>query len=91
MSTSLFQPFPTAVLGASLPTKFTFPFYYEPHPLSVLAAQALQEHLKTQKEWHHNFGLTPDEEGLEIGKMFGVLVVQNRQNELGYLWAFSEN
>lgn len=89
MSTSLFQPFPTAVLGASLPTKFTFPFYYEPHPLSMLAAQALQKHLKTQKEWHHNFGLTPDEEGLEIGKMFGVLVVQNRQNELGYLWTFS--
>ncbi|WNM18282.1 RluA family pseudouridine synthase [Flavobacterium capsici] len=89
MTASLFQFFPTDVLGEALPEKFTFPFYYEPHPLSVYAADLLKEYLATQTEWKHNFGLNPDEKGLEIGKMFGVLVVQNQQGELGYLWAFS--
>lgn len=71
-----------------LPKQFTFPFYYEPHPLCVLASQELQQYLKTQNEWHHNFGITKNE--IEpIGKMFGVLLVQNTKNEIGYLAAFS--
>lgn len=37
----------------------------------------------------HNFGLDDKQEGLVIGKMFGVLVVQNKEGELGYLAAFS--
>lgn len=72
-----------------LPERFTFPFYYEPHPLCLVAAKELQQHLETQTEWQHNFGLIPDKEGLVIGKMFGVLVVQNQAGELGYLAAFS--
>lgn len=38
-----------------------------------------------------NLGLLPSEStfGKELGKMFGVLVVQNQQGELGYLSAFS--
>ncbi|WED22894.1 pseudouridine synthase [Vibrio sp. JC009] len=72
----------------SLPEKFTFPFCYEPHPLCELAANELQRHLKTQTSWKHNFGLEGESEGA-IGKMFGVLVVQNQAGELGYLSAFS--
>lgn len=71
-----------------LPKQFTFPFYYEPHPLCVQASLELQQYLKTQNEWHHNFGITKNE--IEpIGKMFGVLLVQNIKNEIGYLAAFS--
>ena len=73
----------------SLPDKFTFPFYYQPHPLCKLAAKELQEYLKTQTDFEHNFGLDETKKGLVIGKMFGVLVVQNQQNEIGYLSAFS--
>ncbi len=73
----------------TLPDKFTFPFYYKPHPLCELASKELQEHLKTQSDWEHNFGLDPNKKGEIIGKMFGVLVVQNQQNEIGYLAAFS--
>ncbi|MGX7666622.1 RluA family pseudouridine synthase [Flavobacterium pedocola] len=73
----------------SFPERFTFPFYYEPHPLALLAAKELQQHLENQKEWEHNFGLEENQEGLVIGKMFGVLVVRNSANELGYLAAFS--
>jgi len=72
-----------------LPEKFTYPFYYEAHELSVLAAKALQNHLLTQNSWIHDFGIDHYIEGTNIGKMFGVLVVQNDQNELGYLCAFS--
>ena len=89
MSCHLFQVFTTDISGISLPDKFTFPFYYEPHPLSIIAAKALQNYLETQNDFQHNFGLNKNQEGLVIGKMFGVLVVQNQKNELGFLWAFS--
>lgn len=84
-----FIPFRQSTDTISLPEQFTFPFYYDPHPLSLLAAKELQEHLQTQTEWEHNFGLNPEQSGLVIGKMFGVMVVQNDQGELGYLAAFS--
>jgi tRNA pseudouridine32 synthase / 23S rRNA pseudouridine746 synthase len=73
--------------GDALPKHFTFPFSYEPHPLSRLAAKQLQTHIEEQTDWKHDFGLTGNEAGL--GKMFGVLVVQNEAQELGYLAAFS--
>ena len=73
----------------SLPDRFTFPFDYQPHPLSLIAVKELQHRLRTQAEWKHNFGLDEDQDGMVIGKMFGVLVVQNEQKEIGYLAAFS--
>lgn len=75
--------------GISLPEKFTFPFYYEPHELSVMAANELQNYLETQTDFEHNFGLDNDSDRLVIGKMFGVLVVLNNEGKLGCLWAFS--
>ncbi|GAA4770001.1 MULTISPECIES: RluA family pseudouridine synthase [Flavobacterium] len=89
MPTSLFQNFKANISGIALPEKFNFPFYYEPHELSQIAAQELQSYLETQSDFEHNFGLNDEQEGLVIGKMFGVLVCQNQQGELGYLWAFS--
>jgi tRNA pseudouridine32 synthase / 23S rRNA pseudouridine746 synthase len=73
----------------ALPEKFTFPFYYEPHALSKIAAQELQDYLLNKAEWEHNFGLEKNQEGLVIGKMFGVLVVREQNGTLGYLAAFS--
>jgi tRNA pseudouridine32 synthase/23S rRNA pseudouridine746 synthase len=84
-----FTKFNASIEGFSLPEKFTFPFYYEPHPLSVLAVKELQEYLETQTDFEHNFGMDKTKTGLVIGKMFGVLVVQNEAGELGYLSAFS--
>ena len=86
---NIFQPFKSDISGISLPEKFTFPFYYEPHELSILASNELQSYLETQTNFEHNFGLRENQEGLVIGKMFGVLVCQNSNDELGYLWAFS--
>jgi len=84
-----FQHFATPVTKIELPPKFTFPFYYEPHPLCKIAVNEVQEYLKTQTDFEHNFGLDASKKGLPIGKMFGVLVVQNKQNEIGYIAAFS--
>lgn len=83
-----FIRFQRKVDHVALPERFTFPFYYEPHELSTIAAKQLQEYISLQK-WDHNFGLNPDQEGMVIGKMFGVLVVQSVDGELGYLAAFS--
>lgn len=83
-----FTPFKQAIADISLPERFTFPFYYDPHPLSLMAAQQLQQHIESQTLWQHNFGLTGIEQGA-IGKMFGVLVVQNQAGEIGFLSAFS--
>ncbi|MEI8615774.1 RluA family pseudouridine synthase [Shewanella sp. PP-He15 brown] len=85
---SCFTSFTQAIDAYALPQRFTFPFYYEPHPLCVIAANELQRHLETQRYWQHNFGLTGELTGA-IGKMFGVLLVQNPQGEVGYLSAFS--
>lgn len=72
-----------------VPQRFTFPFYYTPHPLSVIAAGELQRYLETQAELDHNFGFDADNENFVIGKMFGVLVVADKEGRIGYLSGFS--
>lgn len=84
-----FQHFKENISAIALPKKFTFPFYYEPHLLSKIAVKEVQEYLENQTDFEHNFGLNSNLNELPIGKMFGVLVVKNQQNEIGYLAAFS--
>jgi tRNA pseudouridine32 synthase/23S rRNA pseudouridine746 synthase len=85
---SCFTRFSSSIEKYHLPERFTFPFYYQPHPLCMLAAQQLQQHLETQTQWQHNFGLLDDPNNI-IGKMFGVLLVKNAAGELGFISAFS--
>ena len=89
MNQNCFTHFKESIDSFKLPVKFNFPFYYTPDPLCVLAAKELQESLTIQNLWKHNFGLIEDQEGLAIGKMFGVLIVQDREGVIGYLSAFS--
>jgi tRNA pseudouridine32 synthase / 23S rRNA pseudouridine746 synthase len=86
---SKFINFKKEVHGIELPEKFTFPFYYEPHPLAIIASEELQDYLANELQVNHNFGLDATNDGYVIGKMFGVLVVQTVEGELGYLAAFS--
>lgn len=65
-----------------LPEQFTYPFNYSPDKLSLLASEELISFL--DKNWKDFFF-----EESPIGKMFGVLVVQNKARELGFLAAFS--
>ncbi|MES3019613.1 MAG: pseudouridylate synthase [Bacteroidota bacterium] len=82
-----FIPFDQSADQYSLPDSFKLGD--TPHPLAMHAAADLQEYLKTQTDWEHNFGLTKGQKGAVIGKMFGVLVVRNAKDEIGYLAAFS--
>ncbi len=84
-----FQHFKTDISNINLPEKFTFPFYYEPHDLAKIGAKELQEYLENQTDFKHDFGFENNKNLVTVGKMFGVLVVQNQENELGYLAAFS--
>lgn len=84
-----FQYFKTNISEVQLPEKFTFPFYYEPHLLAKIASNEIQEYLESQKDFNHDFGLEEGHSDSAIGKMFGILVVKNTENKLGYLAAFS--
>jgi hypothetical protein len=75
--------FTAAIEMYTLPERFTFPFYYQPHLLCILAVQQLQVDLVSQNQWQHNFGLLDDPHSI-IGEMFGVLLVENVQGELGF-------
>ena len=70
------------ISNISLPEAFTWPFHYVPHPLSLLAAEQVKGYLATRQEWV---------EEIARGKMFGVLVVQDDDGELGFIAAFSGN
>jgi len=76
----MFHRFQKNIDGIELPKQFTYPFSYEPHPLSVMAADEVRAYISSQSQWS---------EELAQGKMFGVLVVRNGQGELGFLAAFS--
>jgi tRNA pseudouridine32 synthase/23S rRNA pseudouridine746 synthase len=84
-----FIPFTNPINTEEIPKKFPFPFCYEPDALAKLATKELQNYLKNTKDLQHNFGFNTSSEGLQIGKMFGVLVVQKPNGSYGYLAAFS--
>lgn len=64
----------------ALPETFNNPFSYVPHPLSLLAAEEVKRMIVKRSEWA---------EEVSKGKMFGVLVVQDDQQRLGFLAAYS--
>lgn len=71
--------FARSIVHIALPGQFTYPFHYTPHPLCVMAAEEVQAYIAAQDDW---------QEELREGKMFGVLVVQTKEDEIGYLAAF---
>lgn len=75
-----FHRFEQVIAEKDLPALFTNPFHCDPHPLALQASLHVQSYLTTCSAWH-------DE--LEEGKMFGVLVVRDSQQEIGFLAAFS--
>lgn len=66
----------TFTTGEEFPQQFISPFTYEPHPLAVEAAKVVQAYIAE----HLDVKAAADE-----GKMFGVLVVEER----GFLAAYS--
>ncbi|TDQ25738.1 RluA family pseudouridine synthase [Tenacibaculum caenipelagi] len=81
--------FSSDVTSIPFPTKFTYPYNYTPHLLAEIASKELQEYLIYQTDFSHDFGIDNSNNKDALGKMFGVLVVQNVNGDLGYLAAFS--
>ena len=77
MRMQIFHPLQT---GIERPARFNNPFYYEPHPLCLIAAKAVQQYIAAQKAW---------KEEVDQGKMFGVLVCEDEKQRLGFLAAYS--
>ncbi|MXV37486.1 RNA pseudouridine synthase [Flavobacteriaceae bacterium Ap0902] len=67
------------------PKKFTYPFSYVPHPWVWQVAEEVQQYLENQTDFEYAFGWDDD----SVGKMFGVLIVEDLEGQLGYLAAFS--
>ena len=80
---SCFTTFNENIDNLALPEQFTFPFYYKPHPLAVAAAKQLQLQLKKLDK------AILDTDDIDAGKMFGVLVVQDESQQLGFISAYS--
>ena len=68
----MYHPLHTSI---QRPSRFTYPFCYEPHPLCLLAAHEVQQELGRMT--------------LTEGKMFGVLVVADSDGQLGFVAAYS--
>ena len=66
--------------GVNIPERMNNPLEYEPHPLCIAACQELQAYLAERKDWR---------EEIDKGKMFGVLIVEMNDKEIGYLAAYS--
>lgn len=78
----MFHQFNSDISGIPLPERFTYPFCYKPHPLTVAASRQVEEYLSAQTAWHEEIG---------CGKMFGVLVVADADGRTGFLAAYSGN
>lgn len=76
----LLHRFARDVQPQELPSRFNNPFYYSPHKLCVIAAGAVRDILSC------NAHVAAE---VAKGKMFGVLVVQDAQGQVGFLAAFS--
>lgn len=85
---SCFLPLELTAEFSDLPKKLDYPFYYDPKPLAVKAAKQLQARLEIE-DFNHNFGIGQSVRSNAIGKMFGVLVVEDSSGEIGYIAAFS--
>ncbi|MGB3590060.1 MAG: pseudouridine synthase [Nonlabens sp.] len=81
--------FPSDVTGIELPDRFTYPFYYLPHKLTELAASEVQNYLDQMNNWFVDLNLGSKDYPHPRGKMFGVLVVRDYEDQLGFLAAYS--
>lgn len=85
-----FIVFKKEISHAEIPLKLNNPFESSTPEICKIAAIELQDFLQINtQDWIHNFGTDSKKNSLAKGKMFGVLVVRNTQNDLGYLAAFS--
>lgn len=79
----MFHPLRNLQSNIQLPTQFTCPFCYTPHPLVLAAANGVKKYIDSRTDWNAELS--------HEGKMFGVLIVQQTNGEIGFVSAFSGN
>ncbi|MFD0991981.1 RluA family pseudouridine synthase [Tenacibaculum geojense] len=80
--------FKTNISNLEIPKTINYPYNYTPYKIAQVASEELQCYLESEIVFKHNFGIKNNNENA-LGKMFGVLVVQNSKGKIGYLAAFS--
>lgn len=96
-TTSCFHAFNQPTDHIILPERFTFPFFYQPHEIAMMAANEMMAQLEQINDSFQSSRASnisqPHAHTFEAkqgsGKMFGVLVVKDASGQLGYLKAFS--
>lgn len=73
----------------NLPEAFPDPYSPSSEPLAHLAAKELLELLESHDDIFSLLGLQEGQGSLNVGKMWGVLVVSTPKGNLGHLWAVS--
>lgn len=72
-------PFTTDISNIDIPQSFTFPYYYEPHPITNIAINELQHRLINIEQTYSSL------QNAITQRMYAVLVVRNSEGGLGYL------
>lgn len=88
VNNSCFIPFTNTIYEDIIPKGFISP-YNAVHPIAKLAVDELTQQIEFLAKTDLNFRRNYESDSLQIGKMFGVLVVKNEKGELGYLQGFS--
>lgn len=90
MNDPRFITFKNATEEADIPNAINNPFHKEVPKLCEIASLELSIFLEeNHQNWNHNFGIDTKDRSKVKGKMFGVLVCQNEEDQLGYLAAYS--
>lgn len=79
----MIQNFKQDISKIQKPKLFTYPFHYQPHKLATIACEEVQSNILESLNLKHDFN--------KIGKMFGVLIIEDSHGKLGYLMAYSGN
>ena len=87
MIDNYFCLFPFPVIDSELPDTFTFPFYYDPHPLCIKASSIIQKEILESPDFEPYFKNLKGE--WILGKMIGVMIVKKIDGQIGFLTAFS--
>ena len=83
MDNHLLFNFITDISNISIPARLNNPFSDHTPTISTIAAKEFRDFIATQShQWNYNFRV-------RSGKMFGVLVVQNKDSSYGYLGTVS--
>lgn len=76
----MLHPLPQDSTGIKRPARFTYPYQYVPHPLCQIAAGEVRKYLA---------GHPTLQTSAQEGKMFGVLVVEDKNGQQFFLAAYS--